>query len=219
MTLLIILAVLILIMFTKISVIIGYNEAATIKLKILFFVIKIYPRKNKDKHVKKKKDKKEKKIKKSKKKDKKKKTQRKPDTKAILSTLDTLIEIIKSITGYMLKTLTINKFNLELLIASGDPMKTALTYSGVCTAVYNTWAMIENILKVRVRHIRISPDFLSEKMRFKFYLDISTTPGKLFAAFLKTLFIMLKYKDVLKNMINQRDAGPKPRDAEPIIKK
>ncbi len=82
---------------------------------------------------------------------------------ALLHYLAELAKLTGQAVGKVLAAITVDKLELELLIAADDPADTAVRYGQVCSVLYPALAAIETRVKVKKRQLRVEPGFLAEK--------------------------------------------------------
>lgn len=77
--------------------------------------------------------------------------------------------------GKLLRSITVKRFDLLVVVASNDAAVTAQRYGKVCGVLYPALASIESVMRIRERDIRIEPNFLMEKsvVRFDVRLRLS----------------------------------------------
>ncbi len=82
---------------------------------------------------------------------------------ATLHYLGRLAKIATKAVGRMLRGVTVDDLQLEMLIATGDPSATAVRYGQVCSVLYPALSATEQVIAVRRRQLRVEPNFLLEK--------------------------------------------------------
>lgn len=77
--------------------------------------------------------------------------------------------------GKLLRSITVKRFDLLVVVASNDAAVTAQRYGKVCGVLYPALASIESVMRIRERDIRMEPNFLMEKsvVRFDVRLRLS----------------------------------------------
>ncbi|MBE6718541.1 MAG: DUF2953 domain-containing protein [Ruminococcaceae bacterium] len=174
---LILLLLIILLLHLRIRLCIIYNEDLDVHLKLLFFNIPIFPKKQKKPKAKdysiKKLRKKQKKIeKKNAKKElkKQKKQTEQPANKDRKKQITEILELIKIVLEYVMppfgKYFRLEILKLNIKIGSSDPSKTAVTYGLVSQSVAYIIELLSNITNVDVKKhngINVYADFMSEK--------------------------------------------------------
>ncbi len=81
---------------------------------------------------------------------------------ATLQYLGELAKLAGQAVGRVLRSITVDKLDLELIVADGDADATAILYGQVCSVLYPAFAAIAGVIKVRKRNLRVEPNFLLE---------------------------------------------------------
>ncbi len=81
---------------------------------------------------------------------------------ATLHYLGELAGIAGKAVGKLLRAVVVDRLHLDLLIATDDPQDTAVRYGQVCGVLYPALAVIERMITVRRRELRVEPNFLRE---------------------------------------------------------
>lgn len=155
--------ILLLLLAVKIKVQIGYKDTLILNLKILFLNIKILPKKNKDK--------KEKQKEAQEKKEQEDKT--KPDKKNIIKEkisrlkLENYLELADIIIHKFIAKIFFEKLHVNIVVASDDAAKTALTYGKINSVLYPLAGFIDSRKKVDDMKISVIPDFSAEKPHYE----------------------------------------------------
>lgn len=180
---LVILVLLILICLVRVQVFLNYIDDVTLRLKVLFFEIKLLPvPEKKEKKEKKKPEKKEKKPKKDtgEKKEEKEK-EKKPsylsklkDKKGVTGLISLFTELAK-IAGGTLKGvfshIVIKKLDVGIALNSGDAAATALSYGKLCSVFYPAVNVITSITDCKSYHVTLEPVFDSDQQT-EVYADV-----------------------------------------------
>ena len=66
------------------------------------------------------------------------------------------------------KGIVVDRLRFELCVATEDAADTAVRYGQVCGAIYPAVAALEQAVRVRKRHLRIEPNFLTERSEARF---------------------------------------------------
>lgn len=77
------------------------------------------------------------------------------------------------------KKLHVNRLELKLTLAGGDPCDLALNYGRAWEAIGNLWPRLEKLMVIQKRDINIQCDFEGDKTLIYTRLDISITLGRL----------------------------------------
>jgi hypothetical protein len=81
---------------------------------------------------------------------------------ATLHYLGELAKLAGQAVGRVLHSITVDKLQLELIVADGDADTTAIRYGQVCGVLYPAFTAIAGVIKVRKRDLRVEPNFLLE---------------------------------------------------------
>ncbi len=77
------------------------------------------------------------------------------------------------------KKLHVNRLELKITLAGGDPCDLALNYGRAWEAIGNLWPRLEQMMVIQKRDINIQCDFEGDKTLIYTRLDISITLGRL----------------------------------------
>ena len=197
----------------RVKIVIEYQEELTLYIRILFFKIKIIPKKEKkikiSDYTKKKiakrqklseekeKKKKQKKAEKSAAKAEAKKNPKKKEKPPILDT----IRLIRVLLSIFLKRffghLRIDLARLNITVAADDAAKCAIMYGYICQSVAYTVELLDRFTNLRRNdntEISVTPDFTSEKLAVDIHIAFSLTIGQVFDILFKTAFGFVKNK-------------------------
>ena len=97
--------------------------------------------------------------------------------------------------GRVLRAVTVNRMDLQLLIATDDPATTAQRYGQVCSVLYPALAGIEHVVRIRQRHLRVEPNFLLEKSAVRFDVRLQVSLWRLLGAGIALLWGFLLIKE------------------------
>lgn len=99
--------------------------------------------------------------------------------------------------GRVLRSVTVSRLELQMLIATDDPATTAQRYGQVCSVLYPALAGIEQVVRVRRRNLRVEPNFLMEKSAVRFDIRLRMSVWRLLGAGIALLwgFLLLKEQD------------------------
>lgn len=191
--LLVILAIIVFILIVPIGASVGYvDEVFSLAARVLFFDIKLFPKKEKppgkEKPPKKKKEKKPKKPKKKK---------PEPETPKPKPTLEELMELAGlglDALGRLKRKIVINELMLHLTAADEDPYNAAMTYGYINGALGVMLPKLEKAFNVRKSDVQTAVDFESTKTRVDLRLTITLTLAKLLGVGIAAGFKFLKIK-------------------------
>ena len=204
---LIALGVLVLLAILPVGVSLIYNEDGLF-LSILLGLVKIrlLPKKAK-------KEKKPEKVKKEKPpKEKPKKEKQKPESKeekpkeksgGKLTDFLPLVNVALRLLGSFRRKLRLNRLELNLTMAGGDPCDLAVNYGKAWAAVGNLMPYLERIFVIKKRDIQVQCDFVADATRIKARLDITITIGRIVGVLVKygalAVYELLKILNKRKN--------------------
>lgn len=96
--------------------------------------------------------------------------------------------------GRLLRSITVNRLDLQMRIATDDVATTAQRYGQVCSVLYPALALIERWVRIRRRHLRVEPNFLVEDSAARFDIRLQVSLWRLLGAALALLwgFLMIK---------------------------
>ena len=97
------------------------------------------------------------------------------DLAGTLHFLREVARLVAKTIGKLLRSITVTRFDLQVLVASNEAAVTAQHYGKVCGVLYPALASIESVVRIRERNICIEPNFLMEKsvVRFDVHLRLS----------------------------------------------
>ena len=97
--------------------------------------------------------------------------------------------------GKLLRSITVKRFDLLVVVASNDAAVTAQRYGKVCGVLYPALASIESVMRIRERDIRIEPNFLMEKSVVRFDLRLCLSVWRLLGAGISLLLGVLMIEE------------------------
>ena len=221
-----IVAILALLLLTKVTLRIRYKESLCIDLKILFIKLRIYPSKKKPKRYRhsmskrkakkirdslKKKPKKERKIFKKKKKDEEKdKEEKKLDKNEILSIISIIINFVKNFIRLFSKSIRLKASRIHLTVATDNAASTALTYAAVTESINVLFPLLDGIKAVkRLPHgkdLSVNVDFIAEEptidIEIELYIRVIRALGSVLGASIKAF--KKAVKDQIKRLERKR---------------
>lgn len=198
---LIALAIIVLLAILPLGVSVKYDaDGPVIRVIAGFLKIKVFPTKPKEKKEKKpkkpKQSKEEKAAKAAEKKAlKEKKAQEKPSGGSILDFLP-LVKIALDLLSDFRWKLRVNRLELKLIMAGGDPCDLATNYGKAWVALGNFWPRLESFMVIKKRDVEIECDFASDETKIIARLDLTITLGRiLYVVFkhgIRAVFALLK---------------------------
>ncbi len=201
---LIALAILVLLAITPVGVLAGYNSEG-ILLRIVAGPVKItiLPAKKKEKKPKEKKPKP--------KKEKPKKAEKpaaKPENKeekggSVLDFLP-LLQIVFDFLGEFRRKLRVDRLELKLILAGGDPATLGINYGKAWAAVGNLMPQLERFFVIKKRDIEVECDFTGSKTLIIAKLQITITIGRIVSMAVR--YAIRALREYLK-IVNKRKGG------------
>lgn len=192
---LIALGILILLAILPLGVSVIYNEDGPLVRVIAGFIrLKVFPLKKKEK-----KPKKEKKKTKTKKKATPKK-KKEPGKKggSITDFLPLLKIAVDFLDGFRRK-LRVNRLELKLILAGGDPCDLGMSYGKAWAALGNITPYLDRVFVFKKRDVDVGCDFEGDKTRIYARLDLTITLGRLLGLVFVAAFRALKaYLKIMK---------------------
>lgn len=209
-----------LILLIPVKIDISSSDKTELYLKILFFKIKLSPRKKKIKikkysvkameKARKKEEKKalakQKKILKKKVKPQKVKEKKPSKIKEIFmhptdipAFITDIYDILSIIVGKFSKRVKINIKECDISLGTDNAAKTAILYGGVCAGINTLLSLLVQFTNYDDRdteNINVVPNFTSDKTNFNIYLRVSLRPGQLLTfvfSILPQIFRVLQY--------------------------
>lgn len=81
-----------------------------------------------------------------------------------------------------LRVIVVDRLQVRLIVVGEDAAETAVRYGKICAAVYPAQAVLETVMKVRRREVRVEPGFLQEKSSAAVDLRVHVQPLRVLAA-------------------------------------
>ena len=96
--------------------------------------------------------------------------------------------------GRLLRSITVNRLDLQMRIATDDPSVTAQRYGQICSVLYPSLALIERWVRIRHRQMRVEPNFLLTDTAVRFDIRLQVSLWRLLGAAVALLwgFLMIK---------------------------
>lgn len=202
---LIALGILILLAILPLGVSVIYNEDGPLVRIIAGFVrIKVFPLKKKEKKAKKEKKRKTKPKDKAQK-SKTSKQKKEPSKKggSILDFMPLLRVAVDFLNGFR-KKLRVNRLELKLILAGGDPCDLALNYGKAWEALGNITPYLDRVFVFKKRDINVECDFEADKTLIFARLDLTIILGRLLGLVFVAVFRALK---VFLKIMKKRKGG------------
>ena len=110
-----------------------------------------------------------------------------------------LIPVVLDFLNDFRRKLRVNRLELKVIMASGDPCDLAINYGKVWAAVGNFMPQLERFLKIQKRNIDIECDFLASETKVIARLDLTITLGRILAAVFKFAFhALVEFLKIMK---------------------
>jgi len=179
---------------------ITYDGALTVRIRVLGVPVPLYPRPQEDAP--------QPKRKRRSKADKPSKWQelkdllKQDDVAGTLHFIGGVARLAGRTVGRLLRSVTVTRLQLQLLIATGDPADTAQRYGQVCGVLYPALELIGQQIRIRRRQLRVEPNFLLEQSCARFDIRFRVSVWRLTGAGLALLwgFLLLREKDINKEV-------------------
>lgn len=201
---LITLGILVLLAITPVGVHAGYNSAGVL-LRIIAGPAKItiLPAKKKDKKPKEKPPKPQ--QQKSAKTEKSKaNTEKKSENGGSVTDFLPLLQIVFDFLGEFRRKLRVNRLELKLIMAGGDPCNLAVNYGKAWAAVGNLMPQLERFFVIKKRNVEVECDFTGSQTLVIARLDITITIGRILSMAVR--YGIRALREYLK-IVNERKGG------------
>ena len=110
-----------------------------------------------------------------------------------------LIPVVLDFLNDFRRKLRVNRLDLKLIMASGDPCDLAINYGKTWAAVGGFMPQLERFLKIQKRNIDIECDFLASETKVIARLDLTITLGRILAAVFKFAFrALVEFLKIMK---------------------
>lgn len=115
-----------------------------------------------------------------------------------------LVQLGLNFLGDFRRKLRVNRLELNLILAGGDPCDLAVNYGKACAALGNLWPRLEELFVIKKRDVQIQCDFEGDKTLVTAALDITITLGRLLS--LAVIYGIRAVKELIK-INNKRKGG------------
>ena len=110
-----------------------------------------------------------------------------------------LVKTLFDFLGDFRRKLRVNRLELKLIMAGGDPYKLALNYGRAWAAVGNLLPKLEQWFVIKKRDVEVECDFVNSQTTVIAHLDLTITLGRLLAALFKFLVkALIKFLQIKK---------------------
>jgi len=113
--------------------------------------------------------------------------------------------VLDFLTGFRSK-LRINRLEVKLILAGGDPCDLAINYGRAWTAVGNLFPLLERAFVIKKRDVEVECDFESGETKIYAHLDLTITIGRILSLAvwhgLRILFKFIKIMNMRKGGMN-----------------
>ena len=99
-----------------------------------------------------------------------------------------LIPAVLDFLGDFRQKLRVDRLELKLILASGDPCDLAVHYGKAWAAMGNLMPQLERVLKIRKRNVEVECDFLASETKVIARVDLTITLGRMIASVCKFAF-------------------------------
>ena len=105
--------------------------------------------------------------------------------------------------GRLLHSITVNRLDLQMRIATDDPSVTAQRYGQICSVLYPALALIEQRVRIRRRHLRVEPNFLLTDTAVRLDIRLQVSLWRLLGAAVALLWGFLMMKEHINPQITK----------------
>ena len=92
-----------------------------------------------------------------------------------------LLKVALDLLNDFRRKLRVNRLEVKLVMAGGDPCDLAMNYGKAWTAIGNLLPRLENVLVIKKRDIEVECDFVASKTTIYVRLDLTITLGRILA--------------------------------------
>ena len=92
-----------------------------------------------------------------------------------------LLKVALDLLNDFRRKLRVNRLEVKLVMAGGDPCDLAMNYGKAWTAIGNLLPRLENVLVIKKRDIDVECDFVASKTTIYVRLDLTITLGRILA--------------------------------------
>ncbi len=128
---------------------------------------------------------------------------------AVLGTVKALAVLAVGALKRVLKSVTVDRLQLQLIIASEDAAATAQNTGKVCAVLYPSLTVLQGVLRIRRRAVTVTPDYLGEKGRVSADVRLHVIPIRILWA---ALWTVLKFGTVFDH--NSKNAKEESNDGK-----
>lgn len=115
-----------------------------------------------------------------------------------------LLQVVFDFLGEFRRKLRVNRLELKLILAGGDPCDLAVNYGKACAAVGNLMPQLERFLVIKKRNVEVECDFTGSGTLIIARLDLTITIGRIVGMAVK--YAIRALREYLK-ITNKRKGG------------
>ena len=110
-----------------------------------------------------------------------------------------LVPIVLDFLGDFRRKLRVNRLEMRLILAGGDPCDLAVNYGRAWIALGNLMPQLERVLVIKKRDVEVECDFMASQTLVTARVDLTITLGRFLTATCKFAFRALKeYLNIMK---------------------
>lgn len=115
-----------------------------------------------------------------------------------------MVRLLPDVLNDLRRKIRVNCLQMHLVLAEDDPCDLALNYAKAWAAVGNLMPRLEHIFVIKKKNIAVDCDFLASKTLVTARLDVTMTPVRMLALFLRFAFRGIVQ---LVKILNSRKGG------------
>lgn len=134
---------------------------------------------------------------------------KKDGVSAVLGKLKALAQLAVGSAKRVLRSVTVDRLQLQLFIASEDAATTAIRTGQVCAALYPSLSALQGAVSIRHRAVTVTPDYLAEKGRVAADVKLRVVPIRLLWAALWTVLKLgsIADRDITEKKKEEQEHG------------
>lgn len=114
--------------------------------------------------------------------------------RAVVDEIASLARIVSGAARRVFRAVTVDRLQMELVIASADAAATAQDTGKVCAVLYPALTTVQSVIRIRKRAVTVVPDYLGEKGRVTADVLIHAVPIRLVWAALCALIAYMAFQ-------------------------